>query len=208
MSNLTEQVREGLENKRQGIEIALRYVKDPREIERLQRELKGATEAIAKLDEADTRSTEEVEKIVEMVNKSAEVITDGGTWSEKTPSEKFQYHVKLYLDKLHDTEKQIKVQHANLTQVVQHLKKTKGDSALFMNPIIKQFETSLAELVYSGHKVQTQLALEDEVDVIIHDEDFFNKLDALCRFLNNPMSLPHLDEEEKAKLEAFRDALK
>lgn len=206
MSDIVEQVREGLTEKVKGLEIALRYVRDPREIERLQKELSGANAGLSKLNEKDTRTPEELEQLSQMLTPTEEVETSQVSWSDKTPQEKFVYQVELYADRLVDTSKSIDEQYRELVQVVRHLRKTKGDRATFMNPVIKQFEDSLAELGFSGNQINDQLAIKDEALAVARDEEFFAKLVLLNRFLNNPMNLQHLQEEYNAKLEALRNA--
>lgn len=203
MSTIVEQVREGLNAKVEGIQNALLYVKDAREIERLQKDLQGAVAGLKKLDEPDTRSEEELEKLAGMIKSEAEV--ESTPWSSLSPIEKFQYHVKAYCDKLEATAPQVSSSRMNMVQVVNHMKKTKGDSAFFMNPIIAQFENSLAEISFSEQGIENQLALKDEAMALIEDEDFFAKLELLNRFLNNPMNLPHLSEEREAQIKELRN---
>ena len=88
------------------------------------------------------------------------------------------------------------------------MQKTKGDSAFFMNPIIAQFENSLAEISYSEQSIENQLALKDDALALAADQDFFDKLELLNRFLNNPMNLPHLSEEREAQIKELRDVKK
>ena len=204
MGSIIEQVKEGLTAKVEGIQIALSYVRDEREIERLQTELRGATAGLAKLDEADNRTPEELEKIAGMINSDVAVETSGAPWSTLTPREKFKYQVELYSDKVKSAWDQATMQYRNLLQVVQHLEKTKGDGALFMTPIIKQFEGSLAEIDFSAKTIGDQLAIRDEAVALVGDEDFFDKLELLNRFLNNPMNLPHLLEEREAQIKELR----
>lgn len=199
MSEIVEQVREGLTEKAKGIETALLYVRDPREIERLQRELAGANAGLSKLNEADTRSPEELEKIAAMIDSSADVETPRESWSDKTPHEKFLYQFGIYVDRLIATSKSVDEQYASLVNVVRHLKKTKGDNAPFMNPVIAQFEGSVAEVSFSGNQISDQLAVKDAAIAIAEDPEFFARLEVLNRFLNNPMNLPHLNEERNAK---------
>ena len=203
MSIIVEQVREGLTAKVEGIQNALLYVKDAREIERLQKDLQGAVAALKKLDEPDTRSEEEMEKLAGMIKSEAEV--ESVPWSSMSPIEKFQYHVKTYCAKLEETAPQVTSSRMNMIQVVKHMQKTKGDSAFFMNPIIAQFENSLAEVSYSEQTIENQLAIKDEALALIEDQDFFDKLELLNRFLNNPMSLPHLQEEREAQIKELRN---
>lgn len=203
MSEIVELVREGLTEKVRGLETALLYVRDPREIERLQNELAGANAGLAKLNEADTRSPEEVEKIVEMLDHEAHVESSQETWSEKTPHEKFLYQIRLFVDRLNSTAKQVDVQYANLAKVLSHLRKTKGDSAPFMNPVITQFEHSIAEVAFSRDEIGEQLVVMDEALAIAEDEEFFGKLLILNKFMHNPMSLPSLTDERNAKIDAL-----
>lgn len=203
MSIIVEQVREGLTAKVEGIQNALLYVKDAREIERLQKDLQGAVAALKKLDEPDTRSEEEMEKLAGMIKSEAEV--ESVPWSSMSPIEKLQYHVKAYCAKLEETAPQVTSSRMNMIQVVKHMQKTKGDSAFFMNPIIAQFEDSLAEVSYSEQTIENQLAIKDEALALIEDQDFFDKLELLNRFLNNPMSLPHLQEEREAQIKELRN---
>lgn len=202
MSTIVDLVREGLTMKVEGIQNALLYVKDAREVERLQKDLQGAVVALKKLDEPDTRSEEEMEKLAGMIKSEAEV--ESTPWSSMSPIEKFQYHVKAYCAKLEETAPQVTSSRMNIIQVVEHMQKTKGDSTFFMNPIIAQFEDSLAEVSYSEQTIENQLAIKDEALALIEDQDFFDKLELLNRFLNNPMSLPHLQEERETQIKELR----
>lgn len=206
MSTIVEQVREGLEAKVEGIQRALLYVKDAREVERLQKDLQGAVAALKKLDEPDTRTEEEKEKLAAMIQSEAAV--ESAPWSSLSPIEKFKYHVKAYCDKLEETAPQVTSSRMDMVQVVKHLQKTKGDSASFMNPIISQFENSLAEISYSEQFIKNQLALKEDALALVADQDFFDKLELLNRFLNNPMNLPHLSEEREAQIKELRDVKK
>lgn len=206
MSTIVEQVREGLEAKVEGIQNALLYVKDAREVEHLQKDLQGAVAALKKLDEPDTRTEEEKEKLAAMIQ--SETAVESTPWSSMSPIEKFQYHVKAYCDKLEETAPQVTSSRMNMVQVVKHMQKTKGDSAFFMNPIIAQFENSLAEISYSEQSIENQLALKDDALALAADQDFFDKLELLNRFLNNPMNLPHLSEEREAQIKELRDVKK
>lgn len=203
MSIIVDQVREGLTAKVEGITDALKYVKDAREIERMRKDMQGAIEALKKLEKPDTRSDEELEKLAEMIESEADI--EGVAWGSLSPIDKFKYHVKAYCAKLEETAPQVEASHMNMVKVVKHLKKTKGDSALFLNPIIAQFENSLAEISYSEQAIKNQLALKDEALELIEDEGFFAKLELLNRFLNNPMSLPHLQEERDEQIKGLRN---
>lgn len=204
MIGIIEQVREGLIAKIEGIQNALPYVKDPREIERLQNDLSGAEAALKKLNEKDTRTEEELKEIEAMIESAAQVDTPADPWTSMTPIEKFQYQVKLYYDKLKGTAAEVSAQRKNLSQVLNHLVKTKGDAAMFMNPVIGQFQNSLAEVDYSKKSIDEQLKIADQVLALIEDEDFFDDLVLLNRFLNNPMSLPHLSEEKEKQIKELR----
>lgn len=203
MSNIVEQVRDGLNAKVEGIQTALMYVKDAREVERLQKELEGATAALNKLNEPDTRSAEEIEKLSEMLKGEAEV--DVVPWDKMSPIDKFKYQVELYSSKLDEAFSQASESYSNMCKVVKHVKKTKGDSALFMNPIIEQLEKSLVELNYSRNTLSRQLSVRDDAMKLVEDGDFFNKLTLLNVFLNNPMSLPHLSEESRENIKELED---
>ena len=207
MNEIYKQVKEGLENKVQGLETALLYVTDPREIERLNKELNGAKEALEKLTREDTRSPEELEKIAKLFENKSDEVSIENTWSNKTPIEKFNYQVDLYIDRIKETIVQVANQEATLNEVVKHLKATKGN-ATCIEPIIKQFENSLAEVRFSKERLNGQLELVDQATKLLADNDFFDKLSLLNRFLNNPMSLPHIAEENEAKLEEFRNGEK
>lgn len=199
MNNIVEQVKAGIADKVSGLEVALKYVRDPSEYERLQKDLEGAKAALAKLNEKDTRSAEEVEAIAKMVNTAASVESSDNPWASLTPREKFKYQVTLYRDKLKQTLDAVGSQASTLSAVVIHMSKTRGD-AEFMDNIIKQFDNSLSEVLFSESQIQDQLALEESAMALVDDEDFFRKLDLLNRFLNNPMNLPHLSEERDNKL--------
>lgn len=206
MSELTERVREGLTEKVAGLETALQYVRDPREIERLGREIAGANEALARLEKGGkVTSEEEANKILSQLDEGDEK-EETVSWSKMTPHEKFLYHFELYADRLMHTEEEAKEQFKNLTRIVEHLKAGVKAGDDFMDPIIKQFEASLAEIGFSGNRVHDQLDLYERAQKIAKDEIFFAKLEILNRFLNNPMSLPHLSEEFEASMEALRNA--
>lgn len=202
--SIVENVREGLTSKIEGLRSALSYVRDPREVKRLTDDLNGAIAALEKLNAKDTRTPEELEELSSLIHDEVNVESAVNPWDTMSPIEKFAYHVRLYSDKLDETLKSVEEQNTTLGLVVCHLKKTKGDSAPFMNPIIKQFENSLAEVRFSGRRIEDQIAIREAALKLVEDEDFFAKLDLLNRFLNNPMSLPHLQEEYKAGLEALR----
>lgn len=208
MSNITEQVREGLTNKIKGIENALLFVKDPREVERLHGELKNANKALAKLNEKDTRSPEEVKKIEKLLAENGEVAEVEAPWGDKTPIEKFQYQVELYFDRLKETKNKASEQQKVLEKVIHHLIVTKGGNGKIIQPVIDQFNGSLAEVSFSLKNIEEQLKLSDKTLQLAHDEEFFDKLSLLNQFLNNPMSLPHLSEEYEKKLGALRNANK
>ena len=207
MNEIYEQVKEGLENKVQGLETALLYVTDPREIERLNKELNGAKVALEKLTREDTRSPEELEKIAKLFENKSDEVSIENTWSNKTPIEKFTYQIDLYIDRIKETIVQVANQEATLDEVVKHLKATKGN-ATCIEPIIKQFENSLAEVRFSKERLNGQLELVDQATKLLADNDFFDKLSLLNRFLNNPMSLPHIAEENEVKLEELRNGEK
>lgn len=207
MSNITEQVKEGLTNKIKGIETSLLFVKDPREIERLRNELKEANKALAKLDEKDTRSPEEIKKIEKLLDQNGQVEVET-PWSDKTPIEKFQYQVNLYFDRLKETKNKASDQKSALEKVVRHLIITKGGNGKIIQPVIDQFNNSLAEVTFSLRNIEEQLKFSDKALQLAHDQEFFDKLSLLNQFLNNPMSLPHLSEEYDKKLGALRNVQK
>ena len=200
MVEISEQIKAGLEAKVRGIETALNYVKDPRERDRLSKELSGAQEALKKLCEGVTRSPEEAEKVEKAFCSDVDVEAPKSSWADMTPIDKFRYQVDLYADRLKNTLKDVERDCVNLKKVVSHLNKTKGDSAVFMDPVIKQFVKSLRQVEFSEDTIRAQLALEEDVYVLIGDVEFFSKLTLLCKFLNNPMSLPHLAEEYDKRL--------
>lgn len=204
MNAIIEQVREGLTSKVEGLEMALKYVRDPIEFKRLQKEMDGARAALAKLNEKDTRTKEEVEELANMVDTEVSIETTSDPWGSLSPCGKFKYQVSLYRDKLKQTLDKVVEQEGTLSAVVSHLKTTKGD-ADFMNPIIKQFENSLAEVQFSKQQIEEQLSLEDSAMELVADEDFYANLSLLNKFLNNPMSLPNLSEERESKLKELRD---
>lgn len=208
MATLTEQVREGLTAKIQSIEAALNVVKDPRELDRLNKDLEGARAALAKLDEPDSRSEEELNEISKMIEDKVDVNAPTQSWDSMKPIEKFAYHIGLYLDKLRSNEQEAESQSITLHKVFKFMARHKADNEVFMQPVLKQFGTSLAEIDFSIQCIGEQLALTDDVLELIEDEDFFDKLVLLNRFLNNPMNLPHLTEEHNKKLEDFRVSLK
>lgn len=203
MSELTEMVREGLINKIEGITTALLFVKDARELERLQKELKEAQNALTGLNSPVSRSAEEIAELEKMISDTAEVEVPKVAWSDMTPLEKFEYQIELYYDKLDKALNESNSHAVTLKRVVNHLVKTKGDSAVFMNPVIEQFKGSLAEVNFSISKIKEQIRNYEAVKVILSDGDFFEKLTTLNEFLNNPMSLPHLTEKREKELEAL-----
>lgn len=206
MNQITEQVREGLENKIKGLETSLLFVRDPREVERLRNELKGANEALAKLNKKDTRSKEEIEQISELLKKAdtAEVVTP---WSGKKPIEKFVYQVNLYLDELKEAKSKVDSDEANMKKVYNHLKETSGDVD-FMQPLIKQFAGSLAEVTFARKTIEEQLKMADQVLQLAQDGVFFDNLVLINKFMNNPMKLSHLSEEYEKNLKEIRNANK
>ena len=199
MENIVEQVREGLTVKVQGLETALQYVRDPAEFERMKKDLEGARAALTKLDEKDERTEEEVAAIAKMVDDVVSMESSDAPWSSLTPQEKFKYQVSLYRDKLKQTLQQVSSQASTLAAVVVHMSKTQGE-ADFMDNIIKQFDNSLSEVLFSEKQIEAQLELEESAMALVDDVDFFAKLELLNKFLNNPMNLPHLSEEREAKL--------
>lgn len=202
MSTIVEQVREGLEAKIEGIKSALNFVRDPREVERLSKDLQGALGALAKLNERDTRSTEELEKIANMINDGV-VEAPENPWSKMKPIEKFKYQVELYCGKLDDAFEQASAQYNNLRSVCDFLKTVDFKKHPYMEGIYLQFCNSLRELHYSIGCIEKQKAIRNSAIAVI--DESFEALDILNRFMNNPMALPHINDERDAELEALRN---
>lgn len=201
---IVEQVREGLEAKIEGLETSLRFVRDPREIERIQADLTGARKALAKLNEKDTRTPEELEKIAQMFNHDDATIDAPETpWNKLTPIEKFKYHLDLYCGKIDEAFGSASKQYAELKQIVKFLEATDFKKHPYMESIHKQFRASLRELEFSVNQLRSQIAIKDKALKVV--DGSFDSLDVLNRFMNNPMNLPHLSDERDGLLEKLRN---
>lgn len=201
--SIVEQVREGLEEKISGINNALTFIRDPREIERLSKDLKGAMVALDKLNKPDSRSDEERKKLAEMISGEVEIEASNKGWSTLSPFEKFKYQIDLYCNKVNEALTNAKAQHDILSKVVKNLSKTDFKIHPYMQSIYTQFVGSLRELEFSIEALENQLSMKEAAIKII-DEDF-ESLVTVNMFLNNPMSLPHLAEEREAKLSEVRN---
>lgn len=201
---IVEQVREGLEAKIEGIQVALQYVRDPREIERLSAELLSAGKALDKINEPDTRSQEEIEKIANMVNVEADFESAPQTpWTSLSDSEKLKYQMELYFSKLEESLADSTEKRDELSKVLSVLSFIDLDNHTCILPIYQNIEQSVKELDYSISAIESQMALKDEAIKAV--DRAFSEFDVVNRFLNNPMSLPHLTEQKSAELEALRN---
>lgn len=202
MNTIVEQVRAGLEEKVKGLQTTLMYVKDPREIDRLTKDLNGAIEALEKLNAEDTRTPEELAELEQLIDSSVDV--EGAAWDDLTPIEKFAYRVREYYDTLNTTLENAKSNRNSVFKVISFISKHKGDSDLYLKPVLNQFGNSLNEIDFSISQIEEQLSYQDAVFSLLTDDEFFEKLDLINRFLNNPMSLPHLTDEFNKKREALQ----
>lgn len=198
-SKIVDQVRAGLEEKIAGLECSLQYVKDPRELSRLQKELGNANAALDKLNQPDTRSAEEVEKVARMIKDDA--VESAPSWSDMSAVDKFKYQMDLYFDKLEESMESAKKQREELVKVVELLGGLVGENDC-IKPLYTQLSQSLREIDYSVCSIENQKKLRDEAMLAV--DSAFDALDVINRFLNNPMSLPHLTEERNAELEVLR----
>lgn len=198
MSDIIEQVREGLEHKIQGLQDALRFVKDPKELERLNADLKGAYVALEKLNVQDTRTPEELEAISKLIKDKADIEAPEKSWRELSPVEKFKYQIELYSKKLVEAYESAKVQYDELSKVCVYLSKVHFDKHPYLETVYKQFKNSLLEVGYSVKFLELQI--EQKQNALLAVDEAFDKVDILNRYLNNPMSLPHLVEERESNL--------
>ena len=202
--SIVEQVREGLTEKIDGINIALQYVRDPREIERLQSELSGANRALDKLNEPDTRSKEEIEKIANMVESTSDFESTPATpWSSLSDEEKLEYQMDLYFDKLKDSLEDATKKKQTLLKVSGYLGGIDFERHPYMRPLYVQTYQSLKELEYSIESIKRQMDVRDLALLAVKRS--FDDFDIVNQFLNNPMALPHLNEKKNAELEELRN---
>jgi len=207
MNGVVEQVREGLKAKIAGIKSALNYVQDSREHERLIADMKGAEAALAKLDEKDTRTPEELKKVARMISDEVEIDAPVKKWSELSPLEKFRYQLELYLDKVKDTYREAVKQRDELSKVCMYLNNVNFEKLPFMKAVYDKFAVLFAEVKYSVEMLSSQLEMKEKVFELV-DEGFFESLDLLNRCMNNPMNLPHLAEERETKLRELKNGKK
>lgn len=203
--NVVEQVREGLKDKIKNLNIALTFVRDPREVERLSKELKGATEALEKLNKPDTRTQEELEKLGAMISDTASIETPI-KWSKMPPIDKFKYQIDIYCKKLTEACEGAKAQREGLTKIVDFLSGVDFEECNYMESLYVQFANSLCELNFSIDSLEGQIKLKDEALAVI--DKTFDAFDIVNRFLNNPMALPHITDEREARLAEVGNAQK
>ena len=202
MSDIINQVREGLEFKIQGLRDALRFVNDPLEIERLGKDLEGAVKALERLNAPDTRTPEEIEEISKLLNDNVEVESPAVAWSKLNPVEKFKYQIELYSRKLVEAHQTASKQFDELNHVCEFLGTVDFEKHPYLEPVFTQFKSSLVELGYSINSLKIQIDLKEKAISAVNGS--FDSLDVLNQYLNNPMSLPHLIEKREIELEELK----
>lgn len=198
---LAEMVKSGLIEKISSLEAAINYVEDPKELERLQKDLNGAKKALSDISK-EKKTDDNIDNIIEFDAK-VDVESPKKTWSDMTKQEKFEYQLGIFETKLSEAQEAAAEQLRSVDRVVKYFEEVDLEMHPYLAQLAEQFKKSKGELLFTLAELGKQLSVKDAVSELILEN--FELLETINLYLGNPMGLPHLNEERDIRIKEFRE---